>query len=397
MKLNPILLDTLNSPGRILKRIESSSGDAKDEAWLQDLIFMHPELLPASQFDESLSQVIPLAREVGTNAGSIDNLYITPEGRLIIVETKLWKNPEKHRTVVAQIIDYAKEVSVWSYDDLDRAVLRARRSSDSGNGQGVDEIIRAHLVPAGLSSSEFQERVINNMHAGRFLLLIVGDKISPNVALLSAAIHGVPGLEFQLGLVEMRMHPLNEGMEWPMIVATDVVGRTIEETRAVVKVQYKQERPAIQVDVISEKKKSTSRSKASVETVQEEMPEDIFTIFESWVREWPKRGHVLFWGSRGMTFRASIGGSLVTILEIYPDTISVIKRNEPIIHSPGSYEIYYDGIKAVPKAIDCIAEDRKYVKLEDLSAEEFSDMITTSLEFGHELSYVSNPQPSNKE
>ena len=76
-----------------------------DEAWLQDLIFRHPQLLPVSLFDDSLSQPVPLAREVATNAGSIDNLYITPEGRLILVETKLWKNPEQHRTVVAQTIE----------------------------------------------------------------------------------------------------------------------------------------------------------------------------------------------------------------------------------------------------------------------------------------------------
>lgn len=396
MKLNPIILDALDSPGRVLRRIESSVGDAKDERWLQDLIFKHPELLPASQFDESLSQVVPLAREVGTNAGSIDNLYITPEGRLILVETKLWKNPEKHRTVVAQIIDYAKEVSVWSYDELDRAVLRARRAADGSDGLGVDEIIRAYLAPVGLSSSEFQERVIENMRTGRFLLLIVGDRISPNVALLSAAIHGVPGLEFQLGLVEMMMHPMNENMQWPMMVVADVVGRTIEETRAVVKVHYRQERPTIQVDVISEKQEGAPRGKASSDTFRDEMPEDIFIIFESWVQEWKKRRHVLFWGSRGMTFRASIGSSVVTVLEVYPDVVAVLKRNDPIVPSPELYEGYYEGIKAVPKAIDCIAEDRRYVRLEDLSADEFSKMIATSLEFGHRLACAGNAKPRER-
>ncbi len=55
MKSNPILLDTLDSSGRILQRLESCTGDAKDEAWLQNLIFRHPQLLPVSMFERGES------------------------------------------------------------------------------------------------------------------------------------------------------------------------------------------------------------------------------------------------------------------------------------------------------------------------------------------------------
>ncbi len=391
MKTKPIILDTLDSTGRVLQRIESIAGDMKDEAWLQDLIFKHPEILPVSLFDDSLTQVIPLAREVATNAGSIDNLYITPQGRLVIVETKLWKNPEKHRTVVAQIIDYAKEVAEWSYDELDHAVLNARRNQSKIDGRGVDEIIQPCLEQLGMSSAEFQERVIDNIQTGRFLLLIVGDRISPNVALLSSAIHGAPGLEFQLGLIEIMMLPLQDDTDWPMVIIADVMGRTVEKTRAVVKVQFKQERPEIRVHVKSEKKKSVSRGKASLETLGDEMPEDIFNIFDNWVKEWRKRGHVLFWGSRGMTFRISVGGNVITVLEVYPDAVSVIKRPDLIVlPSPESYASYYESIETVPKAIDCISENRRYVKFEDLSADDFMVLIEASLEFG-QLVAQNNP------
>ena len=45
------------------------------------------------------------------------------EGYLTLVETKLWRNPEARRTVVAQIIDYASHLSTWTYDDLRQAVF----------------------------------------------------------------------------------------------------------------------------------------------------------------------------------------------------------------------------------------------------------------------------------
>ena len=49
---------------------------------------------------------------------------VTPNGDLIVIETKLWSNPESRRKVVAQILDYAKEMSKWTYSDLQREVNR---------------------------------------------------------------------------------------------------------------------------------------------------------------------------------------------------------------------------------------------------------------------------------
>jgi len=117
------MLDSLTDSGRHLVRIESQAKDEKTEEWLQRLIFDHPDLLPVHEFDESFAPLIPIGREVATKSGSIDNLYISPVGRVTIVETKLWKNPERHRTVLAQVIDYAKDVSGWTYEELSNAVV----------------------------------------------------------------------------------------------------------------------------------------------------------------------------------------------------------------------------------------------------------------------------------
>jgi len=68
------------------------------------------------------SPLISIGREVPTNAGSIDNLYLSSQGYLILVETKLWRNPEARREVVGQIIDYAKEISKWSFKQLEDQV-----------------------------------------------------------------------------------------------------------------------------------------------------------------------------------------------------------------------------------------------------------------------------------
>ena len=99
-------------------------GGGYDEDWLQNLLFETPEILPFGEFAPTFAPT-PLCRELPTAAGPIDLVYISEQGRLSIVECKLWRNPEARREVVTQILDYAKEISTWSYEELNAAVCRA--------------------------------------------------------------------------------------------------------------------------------------------------------------------------------------------------------------------------------------------------------------------------------
>src|ERR1035438_3071619 len=91
-----------------------------DEAWLQRLIMQHPSLLPVDQIEPVFNTLVPICVELPTLSGFVDNLFVTPAGDIALVECKLWRNPEARRKVVAQIIDYAREMSTWTYETLDR-------------------------------------------------------------------------------------------------------------------------------------------------------------------------------------------------------------------------------------------------------------------------------------
>lgn len=71
---------------------------------LQKLIFECPQLLPISALEPNFTEIIPVCRELPTPAGPLDNLFVTPQGNLILVECKLWRNPEARRKVIAQIL-----------------------------------------------------------------------------------------------------------------------------------------------------------------------------------------------------------------------------------------------------------------------------------------------------
>ena len=108
-----------------------TKNESLDERTVQELILRNPECLPISEIDESYNPIIPVCKELNTTAGPLDILMVSPNGELTIIETKLWRNPEARRKVVAQILDYAKELSSWTYEDLQREINR--RLGKKGN------------------------------------------------------------------------------------------------------------------------------------------------------------------------------------------------------------------------------------------------------------------------
>jgi len=89
-----------------------------NEAWLRDFIFTHPQVLPVDEIEPVFSSLIPVCTDLPTRSGPVDILFVNEAGLLTIVECKLWKNPEARRMVIGQILDYQKDISRWSYDDL---------------------------------------------------------------------------------------------------------------------------------------------------------------------------------------------------------------------------------------------------------------------------------------
>lgn len=139
------------------------------------VLFTHSEALPIAEVEPAFGPMIPVCRELGTQAGPIDILFVNGEGLLTLVECKLWNNPEARRVVIGQILDYAKELSGWSYDELEKAIKKARK----GNGDSLYQLVANDREE--LDESQFTDNVKRNLRRGRFLLLIVGSGIRVGV------------------------------------------------------------------------------------------------------------------------------------------------------------------------------------------------------------------------
>ena len=104
-----------------------------NEGWLQSLLFENPTILPFSDLEPVFDGSLPVVRELPTGAGPVDLMYMNSKGYITLVETKLWRNPEARRSVIAQVIDYAKDIAEWSYDLLIEAIRKSNLYKNNGD------------------------------------------------------------------------------------------------------------------------------------------------------------------------------------------------------------------------------------------------------------------------
>lgn len=221
------------------KRVQGDSVTAYervplDDYWMQEhrlqkLLDKHPDLVPVNEFGSAWGPLVSLGREIQVSAGSIDNLFVSPTGELTLVETKLWRNPEARRVVVAQILDYAAALSRLSYDELDKRVKRQE------GGQSIRQRVEIAYTDRADDEARFIDTVARNLGSGSMLLLIIGDGIREDLEDIAGLLQRDPGLRFQVGLVELRFYR-SPGSTNDHLVVPQVVGRSREIARTVIEV-----------------------------------------------------------------------------------------------------------------------------------------------------------------
>ena len=224
------------------------------ENWLQKIIHKNPQILPIDDIESGFAPLISLGREISTSVGYIDNLYISPNGYLTIVETKLWKNPEAKREVVGQIIDYAKELTNWNFTKLNDGVKNSSQLYNN-NSKGIIELINDFEKIEENEEYKIIDNIERNLKRGRFLLLIVGDGIRESVEEMVDFLSNTPQIQFTLGLVELQFYK-NPNVEGELIAIPNLITRTREITRAIVKIENSTTGSVtIETDFIEEKVK----------------------------------------------------------------------------------------------------------------------------------------------
>ena len=249
------------------------------ENWLQKIIHKNPQILPIDDIESGFAPLISLGREISTSVGYIDNLYISPNGYLTIVETKLWRNPESKREVVGQIIDYAKELTNWNFTKLNDGVKKSSQLYNN-NSKGIIELIKDFENIEEHEEYKIIDNIERNLKRGRFLLLIVGDGIRESVEEMVDFLSNTPQIQFTLGLVELQFYK-NPNVEGELIAIPNLITRTREITRAIVKIENSTNgNVTIETDFIEEKVKPiTARTTITEDDFFEQLQQN--TDYES--------------------------------------------------------------------------------------------------------------------
>lgn len=212
-----------------LERISLDKG-AYNEAWLQALIHHHPLLLPVSDIEPGFGELIAVAQEIACNHGIIDNLYLTPSGEIVLVETKLWRNVQARREVVAQALDYVSALMRMPYELFEAAILKAR----GDKGGSLYALVADH--PDALNEAGFIDAVARNLVRGRMLVIALGDGIRQEAHALAELLQSHAGAHFTFALVEIGTFRNTATGE--IVAIADTLAQTVMVERGIVRIEH---------------------------------------------------------------------------------------------------------------------------------------------------------------
>jgi len=232
----PLLVTRLGADGETATALEAlplragEQGVLYDERWLQNLIQRNPHIVPVDQIEPALTPLVPICMELPTGSGWADNLLMTADGGIILVEAKLWRNPEARREVIGQVLDYAKDLAAWTYAELQHAVRVARKDSRLN----LYDLVCGPEAPPELEAA-FADAVSRNLRLGRVLLIIAGDGIQESAERLAEFLQRHLGLHFTLAMVEISLW--RTPLDGAVFIQPKVLTRTVQIERAVVRLE----------------------------------------------------------------------------------------------------------------------------------------------------------------
>lgn len=248
--------------------------------------------------------------EYSTSRGSIDLLVIGSNAEIIIVETKLLRNPESTRGVVAQIIDYVKAFSKETLDDLIRKI----------NGKFPNDAKRL------INDLNFATLLQENIRTGNFKVVIVGDRIHPNVLGMIESIHSAPHLSFTIYLADLHTCQLVPG---EIVIKPAIVASTVEIERSVIRIVI--DPSSVNYHIESQTPEPTGKGtkpKITWEQYLSNVTKPSFRhILEDFRRQWIEEiDDSINMGQVGFSVGIELGGKRLPMQYIYDKRIGIISE-----------------------------------------------------------------------
>lgn len=154
-------------------RVEPRSFD--QEADLQRYIYENPEAIPLDELGVE-GRLHVLGREFPTSNGPVDALATDVDGNVYLIETKLFKNPDK-RQVLAQVLDYG--AAIWAGQPTVEQISAGLRVYADRNKLPVPEARLVAFLEADEETADGHlENVATALAEGRFTAIVLMDRLT---------------------------------------------------------------------------------------------------------------------------------------------------------------------------------------------------------------------------
>ena len=142
------------------------------ESEIQEYIYDNPGVIPLYDIDADI-RLFVAAREFPTKSGPIDALGFDQHGNIYVVETKLYRNPDK-RTVVAQALDYG--ASLWRHStNFENFVLLLDRQTKKQFGVDFEQKYADFF---GLDdATDMMVAIKDNLNSGTIKFVVLMDSL----------------------------------------------------------------------------------------------------------------------------------------------------------------------------------------------------------------------------
>lgn len=147
----------------------------EQEGYLQQYIYDNPESLPLHELKDDL-QLLILSREFPTTSGPIDALGVDADGDLYIIETKLYKNPDKRR-VLAQMLDYG--AALWNMYGSSGGdfINKLEEVTLANNAAGLAQLLNETFGFEAETLTEYFGNIEQNLNHGNFKFIVLMDQL----------------------------------------------------------------------------------------------------------------------------------------------------------------------------------------------------------------------------
>lgn len=192
----------ISKDGKNAQKIDKENIEKED--FMQSYIHENPEAIPIYEIEED-KKLLVLIREFRTESGPIDALATDKDGDIYVVETKLYKNPDK-RTVVAQALDYG--ASLWRHGNFGELINIINGEINEKFSVSLEEKIKDFFQINEEQVSEIFENIRSNLQQGKIKFVILMDSVADRLKDLIVYIN--QNSQFDIYAVQMEYYKFEQ-------------------------------------------------------------------------------------------------------------------------------------------------------------------------------------------